>query len=37
VWSRLEPREGQLWYRAGVCFTNVDQLALETLLGDLQT
>ena len=30
VWSRLEPRAGQLWYRAGVQFTNVDQRGLET-------
>jgi len=32
MWSRLEPRSGQLWYRAGVMFTNVDQPALEAFL-----
>jgi len=32
MWSRLEPRSGQLWYRAGVSFTSADQLALETIL-----
>lgn len=30
VWSRLEPRGGKLWYRAGVQFTTVDQRALES-------
>ena len=30
VWSRLEPRGGKLWYRAGVQFTAVDQRALES-------
>ncbi len=33
MWSRLEPRSGQLWYRAGVSFTSADQIALETFLG----
>ena len=32
MWSRLEPRAGQLWYRAGVSFTSIDQVALETFL-----
>ena len=32
MWSRLEPRAGQLWYRAGVSFTSADQHALETFL-----
>ena len=32
MWSRLEPRSGQLWYRAGVMFTSVDQPALEAFL-----
>ena len=32
MWSRLEPRSGQLWYRAGVSFTSADQLALESFL-----
>ena len=32
MWSRLEPRAGQLWYRAGVMFTNPDQPALEAFL-----
>jgi hypothetical protein len=36
MWSRLEPRGGQLWYRAGVCFTSGDQLALDALMGDQQ-
>ena len=30
AWSRLEPREGQLWYRAGVQFTTADQQGLES-------
>jgi hypothetical protein len=33
MWSRLEPRGGQLWYRAGVSFTSVDEAALEAFLG----
>ena len=33
MWSRLEPRAGQLWYRAGVSFTSTDQLSLEAFLG----
>ncbi len=32
MWSRLEPRSGQLWYRAGVSFTSADQLALGSFL-----
>ena len=36
MWSRLEPRAGQLWYRAGVCFSSGDQLALEALMGEQQ-
>ena len=32
MWSRLEPRSGQLWYRAGVSFTSADQVGLQTLL-----
>ena len=32
MWSRLEPRAGQLWYRAGVSFTSADQIALEAFL-----
>ncbi len=36
AWARLEPRGGQLWYRAGVSFTSVDQEALETYLTDNQ-
>jgi len=32
MWSRLEPRSGQLWYRAGVSFTSADQIALEAFL-----
>jgi hypothetical protein len=32
MWSRLEPRAGELWYRAGVLFTSVDQIALEAFL-----
>jgi hypothetical protein len=32
MWSRLEPRSGQLWYRAGVMFTSADQPALEAFL-----
>ena len=30
AWSRLEPRAGQLWYRAGVQFTTADQQGLES-------
>lgn len=36
MWSRLEPRAGQLWYRAGVSFTSTDQIALETFLSTHQ-
>ena len=36
MWSRLEPRAGQLWYRAGVQFTAVDQPALERFLSAYQ-
>ena len=36
MWSRLEPRSGQLWYRAGVSFTSTDQLALEAFLREHQ-
>jgi hypothetical protein len=32
MWSRLEPKAGQLWYRAGVSFTSADQIALETFI-----
>ena len=32
MWSRLEPKAGQLWYRAGVLFTSADQSALEAFL-----
>lgn len=32
MWSRLEPKSGQLWYRAGVSFTGADQFALEAFL-----
>jgi hypothetical protein len=32
MWSRLEPRAGELWYRAGVSFTTADQAALEAFL-----
>jgi hypothetical protein len=32
MWSRLEPRSGQLWYRAGVSFTSADQIAIEKFL-----
>jgi hypothetical protein len=32
MWSRLEPKSGQLWYRAGVSFTSADQFALEAFL-----
>src|SRR6185436_15318818 len=32
MWSRLEPKSGQLWYRAGVSFTSADQYALEAFL-----
>lgn len=32
MWSRLEPRTGQIWYRAGVSFTAADQAALEAFL-----
>ena len=37
AWSRLEPRSGQLWYRAGVQFTTVDQQGLESFFGMYQT
>ncbi|HUP39324.1 MAG TPA: PilZ domain-containing protein, partial [Vicinamibacterales bacterium] len=36
MWSRLEPRSGQLWYRAGVSFTSADQLSLETFIDQYQ-
>jgi chromosome segregation ATPase len=36
MWSRLEPRSGQLWYRAGVSFTSADQLLLENFLNEHQ-
>ena len=32
MWSRLEPKSGELWYRAGVAFTSADQIALEAFL-----
>jgi len=32
MWSRLEPKAGQLLYRAGVWFTGADQIALEAFL-----
>jgi len=32
MWSRLEPKAGQLWYRAGVLFTSADQIALEVFM-----
>ena len=32
AWARLEPRAGQIWYRAGVSFTSVDESALEAFL-----
>jgi hypothetical protein len=32
MWSRLEPRSGQLWYRAGVGFTSADENALAAFL-----
>jgi len=32
MWSRLEPKTGQLWYRAGVAFMTADQVALEAFL-----
>jgi hypothetical protein len=32
MWSRLEPKAGQLWYRAGVSFTSADQIALEAFI-----
>ena len=37
MWSRLEPRAGQLWYRAGVAFTSADQLGIQTFLALHQT
>ena len=37
AWSRLEPRAGQLWYRAGVQFTNADQQGLESFFAMHQT
>ena len=37
MWSRLEPRSGQLWYRAGVAFTSADQEGIQTLLAMHQT
>jgi hypothetical protein len=32
MWSRLEPRSGQLWYRAGVAFISADQFVLDAIL-----
>ena len=32
AWARLEPRDGQFWYRAGMAFTTSDQAALEAFL-----
>jgi hypothetical protein len=32
MWSRLEPKAGQLWYRAGVAFSSADQIALESFM-----
>ena len=32
MWSRLEPKAGQLWYRAGMLFTGADQVALEMFI-----
>ncbi len=32
MWSRLEPKAGELLYRAGVLFTSADQEALEVFL-----
>lgn len=32
MWARLEPRSGELWYRAGVLFTTADQTALEAFV-----
>ena len=37
AWSRLEPRSGQLWYRAGVQFTTADQQGLESFFAMHQT
>jgi chromosome segregation ATPase len=37
MWARLEPREGQIWYRAGVFFTTADQKALEAFLKGLES
>ena len=37
AWSRLEPRDGQLWYRAGVQFTTADQQGLESFFAMHQT
>jgi len=37
AWSRLEPRAGQLWYRAGVQFTTADQQGLESFFAANQT
>lgn len=33
MWSRLEPKAGELLYRAGVLFTSAEQTALEVFLG----
>jgi chromosome segregation ATPase len=33
VWARLEPRSGQIGYRAGVSFTTADPAELEAFLG----
>ena len=32
AWARLEPSKGQMLYRAGIAFTNVDKAALEAFL-----
>jgi hypothetical protein len=32
MWSKLEPKAGQFWYRAGVSFTSADQIALEAFM-----
>jgi hypothetical protein len=37
MWARIEPRSGQLWYRAGVAFTSADQLGIQKLLAMHQT
>jgi hypothetical protein len=38
MWSQLEPAAGgELWYRAGISFTNPDQAALKTFLDSRAT